>query len=155
VSVQTLVEEILAERRRNSEDARPVNVVVGKLPETTGDTELIRQVFFNTISNAFKFTRHVEHPHIEIGGQRQENQSAYFVTDNGAGFDMKYAAKLFSLFQRLHSEAEFEGIGLSLALTKRIVERHGGRIWAEASKGSGASFHFTLPAVSAGPRWAA
>ena len=155
VSVQTIVEEILAERQGNSEDARPVDVVVGELPETMGDAELIRQVFANTLSNAFKFTRHVDHPRIDIGGRRQGNQNAYVVADNGAGFDMKYAAKLFSLFHRLHSEAEFEGAGLSLALTRRIIERHGGTIWAEAKKGQGATFHFTLPAASAGPRWAA
>jgi light-regulated signal transduction histidine kinase (bacteriophytochrome) len=145
VHVATIVDEIIAELRAKA-DAQQGDVVIGELPDVSGDPELIRLVFFNILSNAFKFTRRVEHPRIEIGGRRQQNQIAYFVADNGAGFDMKYAGKLFGLFQRMHSEAQFEGIGAGLALTRRIIERHGGTIRAESQKGHGSTFHFTLPA---------
>jgi light-regulated signal transduction histidine kinase (bacteriophytochrome) len=144
VNIQAVVGEILAESRKKA-DAPRVEILMGELPEVMGDPELVRQVFVNTLSNAFKFLRHTLHPRIEISARRLENQTAYLVADNGAGFDMKYADKLFSLFHRLHSEAEFEGAGVSLALTRRIIERHGGTIWAEAKKGHGATFRFTLP----------
>jgi signal transduction histidine kinase len=143
VDVADIVERLLAER---AADTQRVAVVVGELPEALGDPDLIRQVFAALLSNAFKFTRDAQNPRIEVGAHREATQNAYFVADNGAGFDMKYAARLFGLFQRLHSEAQFAGAGVELALARRIVERHGGTMQAEADKDRGATFHFTLPA---------
>jgi len=106
---------------------------------------MIRQVFYNLISNAFKFTRPKENPAIEIGFQHGGNQNTYWVKDNGVGFDMQYSAKLFGVFQRLHSVEEFEGAGVGLALVQRIVLRHGGRVWAEGTPNKGAVIYFSLP----------
>jgi len=106
----------------------------------------MRQVFINLLSNAIKFTRHSEPARIEIGSQSNGPENEYYVNDNGAGFDSRYADKLFGVFQRLHSEGEFEGTGIGLALVQRIVHRHGGRIWAEGQLNKGATFRFTLSA---------
>jgi len=116
------------------------------LPEAQADLELLRLVWHNLLSNAFKFTRHVAQPRIEVGGKRQGHHIVYSVKDNGVGFDPKYARRLFGFFQRMHTEEEFEGMGMGLAVTRRLIERHGGTIWAEAEKGRGAEFRFTLPA---------
>jgi two-component system sensor kinase len=150
VDVGALVGDIIEELRKQTQP-RQVTVVVHDLPEVDADPELIRQVFTHTLSNAFKFTRHSERPRIEIGGRRLERQNDYFVTDNGAGFDMKYAGNLFELFARMHGEAQFEGLGTGLALTRRIIERHGGTIRANATRDHGATFSFSLP-VSAGSK---
>jgi signal transduction histidine kinase len=150
VDVGALVGDIIEELRKQTQP-RQVTVVVHDLPEVDADPELIRQVFTHTLSNAFKFTRHSERPRIEIGGRRLERQNDYFVTDNGAGFDMKYAGNLFELFARMHGEAQFEGLGIGLALTRRIIERHGGTIRANATRDHGATFSFSLP-VSAGSK---
>jgi signal transduction histidine kinase len=140
-------------------------VRIGSLGECEGDASLIEQVLVNLISNAFKFTRGRDPASIEIGrlqrgneGQRgnedqrsdggdqqRGEEQVYFVRDNGAGFDMKYAAKLFGVFQRLHSTSQFEGTGVGLSIVQRIIERHGGRIWAESAPDKGATFFFTLP----------
>jgi two-component system sensor histidine kinase/response regulator len=106
---------------------------------------LLKQVFINLLSNAYKFTRQKENPVIEVGSRQQKEETVYFVRDNGAGFDMKHADKLFGVFQRLHRQDEFEGTGVGLSIVQRIVQRHGGRIWAEAGLGKGATFYFTLP----------
>jgi len=98
------------------------------------------------VANAFKFTRHAAQPRIEVSGKRQGHHIVYCIKDNGVGFDLKYSRRLFGLFQRMHTEDEFEGLGTGLAMAKRLVERHGGTIWAEAEKGRGAEFRFTLPA---------
>ncbi len=148
VDVADIVNRLIAER---GEDARRVAVVVGELPEALGDPDLIRQVFAAVLANAFKFTRDAQAARIEVGSHRVEHQNEYFVADNGAGFDMKYATRLFGLFQRLHPEAQFAGAGVELALARRIVERHGGTMRADASKDRGATFQFTLPALNAGP----
>ena len=105
----------------------------------------MRQVFVNLLSNAIKFTRHRETPVIQFGGQSGAEQNTYSVRDNGAGFDPKYSSKLFGVFQRLHRADEFEGTGVGLALVQRIINRHGGHIWAEAKLNEGATFYFTLP----------
>jgi light-regulated signal transduction histidine kinase (bacteriophytochrome) len=96
------------------------------------------------INNAWKFTSKREQAKIEFGVVQRENEAVYFVRDNGAGFDMAYAEKLFGAFQRLHGQHEFEGTGIGLATVQRIVSRHGGRVWAEAELGQGAAFYFTL-----------
>jgi light-regulated signal transduction histidine kinase (bacteriophytochrome) len=111
----------------------------------TGDPRLIRSLLENLIGNAFKFTSDVEHAVIEFGQVKESGEQIFFVKDNGVGFDMQYARQLFAPFQRLHSNTRYEGTGIGLATVQRIVSRHGGRIWAEARPGLGATFYFTLP----------
>jgi len=115
------------------------------LPPAPGDEALMRQVFVNLLSNAIKFTRNRKVAVIEIGAQSDVERHTYYVRDNGVGFDPKYTNKLFGVFQRLHRADEFEGTGVGLALVQRIINRHGGHIWAEAKLNEGATFHFTLP----------
>jgi light-regulated signal transduction histidine kinase (bacteriophytochrome) len=107
---------------------------------------MIDVVLTNLISNALKYSCKRNEPIIEVGGFKEGEQNVYFVKDNGVGFDMQSAGKLFDVFQRLHSKAEFEGTGVGLALVRRIIERHGGRIWADAKVDEGATFSFALPA---------
>jgi PAS domain S-box-containing protein len=123
---------------------RQIEWVLGEMPPAHADPILIRQVFANLISNAIKYTRKCTQARIEIGSVEQNGVTAYYVRDNGVGFDMKYADKLFGVFQRLHSESEFEGNGIGLAIVQRIIARHEGHIWAEAEPDKGAAFHFTL-----------
>ncbi|MBN2352622.1 MAG: PAS domain S-box protein [Spirochaetales bacterium] len=143
VSMDGLAREALddfVEERRG----RNVEIAVGKLPDCDGDPVLLRQVWCNLISNAFKFTGKRPDARVEIGCGEREGGNVYFVKDNGSGFDMRHAGKLFGVFQRLHRSDEFEGTGIGLATVRRIVERHGGRIWAEAEPGKGAAFYFTI-----------
>jgi light-regulated signal transduction histidine kinase (bacteriophytochrome) len=129
----------------HEQTGRQVEIVVGELPPCQGDPGLLLQVWVNLLSNALKFTRPREAARIEIGCQVKENgERVYYVQDNGTGFDMRYADKLFGVFQRLHSAEEFEGTGVGLALVQRIILRHGGRIWADAQPDVGATFYFTL-----------
>jgi light-regulated signal transduction histidine kinase (bacteriophytochrome) len=122
-----------------------VQMVVGELPDCLGDAALLEQVFTNLISNALKFTAGRAETRIEIGSQKIDSEVAYFVQDNGVGFDMRYADRLFGVFQRLHSQTEFEGTGIGLSIVHRIIRRHGGRTWAESAPQKGATFYFTLP----------
>jgi signal transduction histidine kinase len=145
VDVAAMTDKIIAELRAAIPD-RQIDVVVGELPEAQADSELLRLVWHNLLANAFKFTRHAAQPRIELSGKRQGHHIVYSVKDNGVGFDPKYARRLFGLFQRMHTEEEFEGLGMGLAMSKRLIERHGGTIWVEAEKGRGAEFRFTLPA---------
>jgi PAS domain S-box-containing protein len=115
------------------------------LPPATGDSAMLRQVLVNLISNAFKFTGQKSDAKIEVCGSTDGTLNTYYIKDNGVGFDQRYAHKLFGVFQRLHSESEFEGTGVGLALVQRIIFRHGGTVWAEAKPNAGATFYFTLP----------
>jgi light-regulated signal transduction histidine kinase (bacteriophytochrome) len=117
---------------------------VGDLFSVECDPGLMKQVFVNLLSNAVKYTRTQEHALIEVGQVRQNDEQVVFVRDNGVGFDMQYAGKLFGVFQRLHKARDFEGTGVGLAIVQRIIRKHGGRIWAEAQLNRGATFFFTL-----------
>ncbi len=127
------------------EQARQITVTIGPLPPARGDRALVRQALVNLIGNAVKFTRGHSDARVEIGARRDGRDTVYYVRDNGVGFDMRYAHKLFGVFQRLHRPDEFEGTGVGLALVQRIVHRHGGRVWAEGRVNAGATFYFTLP----------
>ncbi|MGC3982568.1 MAG: response regulator [Steroidobacteraceae bacterium] len=144
IKIVALVNEVIEEITKDVLDHR-VKVQVQDLPDAVGDAVLIRQVFTNLLSNAFKFTRKQEHPTVTVGYQLLNDEPVYYVRDNGAGFDMQYAENLFRVFNRLHTNDEFEGTGVGLSLVQRIVQRHGGRIWAEAAVNHGATFYFTLP----------
>jgi signal transduction histidine kinase len=127
-------------------DGRQVDLVIGDLPDCDSDPALLEQVFVNLIGNAFKYSRKREGARIEVGATQGDSDTTpvYFVKDNGAGFDMQYANKLFGVFQRLHRNQDFEGTGVGLAIVQRIVNRHGGRVWAEGKVNEGATFYFTL-----------
>jgi signal transduction histidine kinase len=144
VEVTPLVHMIFHELRNAAPD-RAVELRVGTLPDALVDASLFRQVLVNLLSNAFKFTQRVADPIIEVTGQVRAGETTYCVRDNGAGFDMVDAQRLFSSFQRLHTESEFAGTGLGLAIVRRVLERHGGTISAEATVGKGAAFTITLP----------
>jgi signal transduction histidine kinase len=124
---------------------RQVETLVQEMPSCSADPVLLKQVYMNLLSNAIKFSSPREIAKIEVGCLPQNGQKVYFVKDNGVGFDMRFAGKLFEVFQRLHKPEEFEGTGVGLAIVQRIIERHGGRIWAEAELDRGAVFYFTLP----------
>jgi PAS domain S-box-containing protein len=119
-------------------------ITIESLPDALGDRNLIKQVWVNLVTNALKFTARSPHPVVAIGTVQKDGQAVYFVRDNGAGFDMQYADKLFKVFQRLHKDTDYEGTGVGLAIVQRIVQRHGGKIWAEGKVNEGAVFYFTL-----------
>jgi PAS domain S-box-containing protein len=144
VDMDALVKEILEELVAQ-EGSRKLDIVVANLSDAWGDSALLRQVWINLLSNAVKYSSKKEFTRIEIGCTQENGLVRYSVSDNGAGFDMKYVEKLFGVFQRLHSMTEFEGTGVGLALVKSIILRHGGKVWAEAEEGKGATFYFTLP----------
>lgn len=127
-----------------SNNGRKIDFSAGELPACEADAMLLQRLFDSLLSNALKFTRKCETATIRVGCHEEKGERIYFVQDNGAGFDMEYSSRLFQLFQRLHSTSEFEGTGIGLAIAHRIVQRHGGRIWAKSEVGSGATFCFTL-----------
>jgi PAS domain S-box-containing protein len=129
-------------------EGRSVHLSVGVMPTAQADPALLKQVYANLLSNAIKYTRGRDEARVEAGWVTRDDAPAYYVRDNGVGFDMQYANKLFGVFQRLHRTEEFEGTGVGLAIVQRIVQRHGGRVWAEAEEGKGATFYFTLPGDS-------
>ena len=124
---------------------RSIDFVVEPLPSCSGDPALLRQVMVNLLSNAFKYTRNRQPACIRVGHERTDEGVVFHVRDNGVGFDMKYAGKLFGVFQRMHSSSQFEGTGIGLSIVHRIIQRHGGRIWAESTPNLGTTFRFTLP----------
>jgi PAS domain S-box-containing protein len=128
----------------DEQQGRTVTISIGDLPPCQGDPALLKQVFINLLANALKFTRQRDAAKIEVQCDTVNGEHIFAVIDNGAGFDMAYANKLFGVFQRLHGENEYEGTGVGLAIIQRIISRHGGRIWAEAEVGKGATFRFTL-----------
>jgi light-regulated signal transduction histidine kinase (bacteriophytochrome) len=144
VDMAGLARSILDDLSLQERDRR-VAATIGDLPPARGDASMLRQLMFNLLSNAMKFTRRESAASVEVGARAERGETVYFVKDNGAGFDMRHADKLFGVFQRLHTSAEFEGTGIGLALVKRIVKRHGGRVGAESAVGAGATFWFSLP----------
>ncbi len=147
VDIASLVREIIGECMAEAGD-RAIEWKIAELPSTSADRALIRQVLLNLMANAIKFTRPREKAVIELGTSDGKGETVYFVRDNGVGFDMRYRDKLFGVFQRLHSDNEFGGTGVGLAIVQRIIHRHGGRVWAESKPDEGATFYFTLPKVS-------
>lgn len=146
IDISILVKQTLEEFKEEI-NHRHIQIHQGILPSCQGDIALLKQVWINLLSNAIKYSRQKEEAIIEIGTKFSENEkeTIYFVRDNGVGFDMHYIGKLFGVFQRLHRAEDFEGTGVGLAIVKRVIERHGGRIWAEAAVNQGATFYFTLP----------
>jgi signal transduction histidine kinase len=135
----------IVERLRQRFPEREIAVHIDSEMPCSGDPRLLAVVMENLVENAWKFTARTEHPRISIGSRPgPDGQAIFFVKDNGAGFDMAYADKLFNAFQRLHSNTDFEGTGIGLATVHRIVSRHGGRVWAHGRPGEGASFEFSL-----------
>jgi light-regulated signal transduction histidine kinase (bacteriophytochrome) len=124
---------------------RAIRLVIKPLPSAQGHRLMLLQVFANLLSNAVKFTQGHEQAVIEVGGRVEKGESVYYVKDNGIGFDMRYVGRLFAPFHRLHTEEEFEGLGIGLATVQRIIHRHGGRVWAEGKVGEGAALYFALP----------
>jgi light-regulated signal transduction histidine kinase (bacteriophytochrome) len=151
VRLNTIVEEVLAELKLETA-GRDIEWRIAELPSALVDPGLIKQVFANLISNAIKYTRPRARAVIEIGAEPVEGETAIFIRDNGVGFNMKFAHKLFGVFQRLHRLEDFEGTGVGLATVQRIVRLHGGKIWANAELDKGATFHFTLKGIEAARR---
>jgi len=138
-----LVRQVL-EELRGDQDGRQLDLVIHDMPQFQGDPALFKQVYVNLLANALKFTRKRTPGRIEVGCQKIDGEDVYFVKDNGVGFDMRYANKLFGVFQRLHDAKEYEGTGVGLAIVQRVILRHGGRLWADAEIEKGASFYFTV-----------
>jgi len=145
VDMTELARLVADELRRGEGDRNGLELRIDSLVPAHGDRALLRQVLGNLLQNALKFTRGRPDTRIEVGSRPDGKETVYFVKDNGAGFDARYVDKLFGVFQRLHSAEEFDGTGVGLAIVKRIVQRHGGRVWAEGKLNEGATFYFSLP----------
>jgi light-regulated signal transduction histidine kinase (bacteriophytochrome) len=154
VDMEGLARSLFEELERES-PGRRMRLVLHPLPPAWGDPAMIRQVMANLLSNAVKFTSKKAEATIEVGGYAEGGENVYSVRDDGAGFDPRYAEKLFGVFQRLHSLSEFEGTGVGLAIVQRIVHRHGGRVWAQGEPDKGTTFYFTLPLEGSGAAAAA
>ncbi|HCI51948.1 MAG TPA: hypothetical protein DE312_01235 [Gallionella sp.] len=144
IDMNELVHQVL-EELKSSMDGRNLTLNIATLPVVNGDHAMLHQVIENLLTNAIKFTGSMVEPRIEIGCKHEDATTTFFVRDNGVGFDMQYVDKLFGVFQRLHGVTEFEGTGIGLAIAKRVINRHGGQIWAEAELNKGATFYFSLP----------
>jgi len=143
VNMMELVQKVLQDLHQDRSNKTSIHI--GPLPPAEGDPGLLHQVMMNLVSNAIKYSAKKEAPVIEIGSSEKEEEYIYFVKDNGTGFNMAYVHKLFGVFQRLHNNDEFPGSGVGLAIVQRIVNKHGGRVWAEGRPGEGATFLFSLP----------
>jgi signal transduction histidine kinase len=150
VNMRKLAESTWADVSRDSGVGRNIEFILGDLPRASGDTAMLRQVMTNLLSNAVKFTAPRDPARVEFGGESRNGESVYYVRDNGVGFDMRYVDKLFGVFQRLHAATEFEGTGVGLAIVQRVVQRHGGRVWAESTLHQGSNFYFTLKPAEGG-----
>jgi two-component system sensor kinase len=144
IDMKSLVQSVYNDFSNQTED-RNINFNVEELPVTYGDRALLYQVYTNLIGNAIKFTSNKDPAEINVGYEDKKNEYVFFVSDNGAGFNMKYINKLFGLFQRLHSPEEFEGTGVGLTIVQRIVKRHDGKVWGEGEVDNGATIYFSLP----------
>jgi len=144
ISMEKMTRDVFDEVKISAPEGK-VKLHMKKLPPGFGDETLIREVLANLFSNAIKFSRNEKMSVVQVGGKGENDENVYHVKDNGVGFDMKYSDKLFGVFQRLHSEEEFKGTGVGLAIVQRIIHRHGGRVWAEGKINKGATFYFTLP----------
>ena len=144
IHIESIVKEVCKSLRNELKD-RKVDFVIPKCLPAIADPHLVKIVLTNLLSNALKFTRIRENAKIETGSMAEDGHTVFFVKDNGIGFDMKYADKLFTAFQRLHNAEEYEGSGIGLAIVKRIINRHGGRVWVKSDKGVGTIFYFTFP----------
>jgi PAS domain S-box-containing protein len=143
INPASMVRDVL-EELHVQQNGRKIDIHTGELAPCEGDPALLKQVWINFLSNALKYTRKREQAVVEIGSKPENGETVYFVRDNGAGFDMRYANKLFGVFQRLHRADEFEGTGVGLAIAQRVIHRHGGRVWAEGTVDHGATFYFTM-----------
>lgn len=143
INMSVLVHSVMAEEM--SGNPKEYEIKIHQLLPTNGDQGLIKQVWINLISNAVKYSRDRPEASIEIGSYARDNRLVYYVKDNGAGFDMQYYHKLFGVFQRLHSERQFEGTGIGLAIVQKIISRHNGAVWAESKLEEGSCFYFSLP----------
>lgn len=144
IDMNELAKSVVEELKR-LETERNLRINLEPLPVAYGDQRMIRQVLMNLVSNAMKFTRRKQKAMIQIGGRKEDGVSTYYIKDNGVGFDLTDTNRIFKAFERLHPSEEFEGTGIGLAIVWRIVQRHGGRVWAESRKNEGATFYFTLP----------
>lgn len=144
IEMDDMVDNIVLELTALEKD-REIDVKVGRLHNVLADVQMIRQVWLNLIQNGIKYTRNKSIARIEIDSYKERGSTCFFIRDNGVGFNMKYVHKLFEVFQRLHSVSEFEGTGVGLAIVKRIIDRHGGRIWVDSKENEGTTFYFTIP----------
>lgn len=144
IDTNSTVNSIIRELR-NLEPDRDFEIKIKDLPGVSGDKNMIRQAFFNLLQNAFKYTGKKEIAVIEVGSYLEEDNTVFYVRDNGAGFDEQYSNKLFGVFQRLHSSKDFEGTGVGLATVEKIITKHNGRVWAESKVNEGACFYISIP----------
>jgi light-regulated signal transduction histidine kinase (bacteriophytochrome) len=147
VDMQSLATNVVNELLQHDLE-KDYRINIGALSPAEADHGMIKQVLINLVNNAIKYSSKKESPEIGIGSKDEETRTIYYVKDNGVGFDMAYADKLFGVFQRLHSQDEFEGMGVGLALVKRIIDKHKGEVWAEGQENIGAAFYFSLPKKS-------
>jgi light-regulated signal transduction histidine kinase (bacteriophytochrome) len=144
IRMTDLVRRVASSLEQQSRERR-VQLEIADLPDCHGDGSLLEQVLTNLLSNAYKFTATRDSARIEVGAFRQDKEQVYFVRDNGVGFDMRHADKLFGVFQRMHSQSQFPGTGIGLSIVQRIIRRHGGRTWAESRLEEGTTLFFSIP----------
>jgi light-regulated signal transduction histidine kinase (bacteriophytochrome) len=144
VNLAAMTDQVFGELR-SQEPERDIQLTLANLPPSLGDQSLLYQVMENLLANAIKFTKSKKTAVIEVGGRGEGNENIYYIKDNGIGFEARYADKLFRVFKRLHRGQEYEGTGVGLAIVQRIIQRHGGRVWAEGKVDQGATFYFALP----------